>query len=135
MPDGLRQILRVLLRQRHGKRGFPVGTGIIYAAMMQLDDPLHDGKADPVALRGVGLVCLVEFLEDAVSGLRRDGLAVIRNCHMCGVWSLVDFNAQLRAEVRELDGVVQQIDPDIDARGQIHAASHVGHSSSSLPRT
>lgn len=80
---------------------------------MQIDHFFDDGEADAVALGGVRLITLVELLEDTIQLIRRDGFARVDDGHSERVRGFGDRDLELTEFGGELDGVVDQIDPDL----------------------
>ena len=79
---------------------------------MQLDDAFTDGEAEAVARRGVGRVRLIELVEDAVPVLVGDRLPGVAHLDREPAVFRTDFDDDLPADGTELDGVVEQVDPD-----------------------
>ena len=100
-------------RQHHGEGGAVFITADIHLAMMQLHDLFDNGQSHAVALGGMGFVRLIELLENAVPFFGRDGAAGVRDSHPDTFRAGLDRHPDQPVFRRELDCVVQQIDPDL----------------------
>ena len=80
---------------------------------MELHHLLHHGKADAVALRGMGLVRLIEFSPDSADLVLGDIGAVVGDGDGQRLRPLGNPHADLPVVGGILDGIVQQIDPDL----------------------
>ena len=81
-------------------------------AVMQLDDAFTDGEAEAVASCGVRRVRLVELVEDTVLVFVGDRFSGVPDLDREPVVFRTDFDDDLSADGTELDGVVEEIDPD-----------------------
>ena len=84
-----------------------------YHAIMQLNDPLYDGKADSVTWGRMGLIRLIKLVEDPVQAFRWDRPASIADGHYQTSTVLFDLDINTAIFFRELDSIIQQIDPNV----------------------
>ena len=80
---------------------------------MQLRDRFDDGEPDAVAVRGVRLVRLIEFAENVIDLVGRDGAAGIADHHREHLALGAHGNVQPRAHRREFYGVVKEVHPHL----------------------
>ena len=80
---------------------------------MQVNNFFDNGQPHAVALGGVGFVRLIELLENAVPFFGRNGAAGVRDSHPDTFRTGLDRHPDQPVFRRELDRVVQQIDPDL----------------------
>lgn len=80
---------------------------------MHFNDLLDDRESDAVSEGGVGLIALVEFIEDLVLILARNGAAGVPYFHGIHTAVICDLDAQRAVFIGKFDGIVYQIDPDL----------------------
>ena len=68
-----------LLRQDYGEGCQAIGTFYVHRTAVKVDYSLDDGESDAVTLGGVGLIALIELVEDVFLLFRRDGRTRVGN--------------------------------------------------------